>query len=33
MAVIFVIFVIIITLIQNALTKDREAKHEKKKKN
>ncbi len=32
MAVIFVIFVIIITLIQNALTKkDREAKHEKKK--
>ena len=33
MAVIFVIFVIIITLIQNALTKDRVAKHEKKKKN
>lgn len=33
MAVIFVIFAIIITLIQNALTKDREAKHEKKKKN
>ena len=33
MAVIFVIFVIIITLIQNALTIDRVAKHEKKKKN